>query len=109
MLRHLIASGSGAAISVLYSARAPQELAFRTELERLARRQLIRLHLAVTGQASATWGGIRGRISLEALARALPSKEAICYLCGPPAMVEDVPPQLRQLGVPSSHVRTEEW
>jgi NAD(P)H-flavin reductase len=46
---------------------------------------------------------------MEALARALPSKDAVCYLCGPPAMVEDVPPLLRQLGVPSSHVRTEEW
>jgi ferredoxin-NADP reductase len=109
MLRHLIASGSGAAISVLYSARAPEELAFRTELERLARRGLIALELTVTGQASAAWDGVRGRISLEALQRALRSKETVCYLCGPPAMVEDVPPLLRQLGVPSSHVRTEEW
>jgi glycine betaine catabolism B len=108
MVRHLIASGAGAAISVLYSARVPGELAFREELERLARRRLLRLHLTITGDTDA-WDGIRGRISLEALARALPSKDAVCYLCGPPAMVEDVPPFLRQLGVPSSHVRTEEW
>jgi ferredoxin-NADP reductase len=109
MLRHLIASGGGATISVLYSARAPEELAFRSELERLARRRLIRLLLTVTGQAGTGWGGVRGRIAREALERALPSPEAVCYLCGPPAMVEDVPPLLRQLGVPSSHVRTEEW
>lgn len=109
MLRHLIASDSGAALSVLYSARVPGELAFREELERLARRGLIQLHLTITGEVGTTWDGIRGRISLEALERALPSKDAVCYLCGPPAMVEDVPPLLRQLGVPSSHVRTEEW
>jgi ferredoxin-NADP reductase len=109
MLRHLIAGGSGAAISVLYSARAPEELAFRGELERLARRHLIQLHLTVTGQPAAAWDGTRGRIAVETLARALPSKEAVCYLCGPPAMVDDVPPLLRQLGVPSSQVRTEEW
>ena len=108
MLRHLIATDSGAALSVLYSARSPDEFAFRDELERLARRQLIQLHLTVTGQAQ-TWDGIRGRISIDALDRALPGKDAVCYLCGPPAMVEDVPPLLRQLGVPSSHVRTEEW
>jgi ferredoxin-NADP reductase len=108
MLRHLIASGSGSEVSVLYSARVPGELAFREELERVARRRLIQLHLTITGDADA-WDGIRGRISLEALQRALPSKDAVCYLCGPPAMVEDVPPLLRQLGVPSSHVRTEEW
>jgi NAD(P)H-flavin reductase len=62
----------------------------------------------VTGEAG-SWDGIRGRITAEALTRALPSKDSVCYLCGPPAMVEDVPPLLRQLGVPSSHVRTEEW
>jgi ferredoxin-NADP reductase len=109
MLRHLIASGSRAAISVVYSARVPEEFAFRTELERLARRRLIQLHLAVTGQTAAPWQGIRGRIAIEALERAIPSADAVCYLCGPPAMVEDVPPLLRQLGVPSSQVRTEEW
>ncbi|MFL6116021.1 MAG: FAD-binding oxidoreductase [Catenulispora sp.] len=109
MLRHLIASASGTTISVLYSARVPEELAFRAELERLARRHLIQLHLTVTGQSSAAWDGIRGRVAIETLERALPSKDAVCYLCGPPAMVEDVPPLLRQLGVPSSHVRTEEW
>ena len=111
MLRHLIASGSdsGAPISVLYSARAPAEFAFRLELERLARRGLIRLELTVTRVAGSRWGGMRGRIARELLARALPSPEAVCYLCGPPAMVEDVPPLLRQLGVPSSQVRTEEW
>jgi ferredoxin-NADP reductase len=109
MLRHLIASGSDAQLSVLYSAKAPEELAFRTELERLARRGLIQLHLTVTGESGVGWVGTRGRITIEALRRTLPSKQAVCYLCGPPAMVEDVPPLLRQLGLPSSHVRTEEW
>ncbi len=109
MVRHLIAADNGAVLSVLYSARTPEEFAFRDELERLARRGLIQLHLAVTGLAATGWDGIRGRISKEALERALPSEETVCYLCGPPAMVEDVPPLLRQLGVPSSLVRTEEW
>ena len=49
MLRHLIATDAGVPLSVLYSARVPEELAFRDELERLARRGLIQLHLAVTG------------------------------------------------------------
>ena len=109
MLRHLIATEAGVRLSVVYSARVPDELAFRDELERLARRGLIQLHLTVTGQGYPGWDGVRGRITVEALERALPSKEAVCYLCGPPAMVEAVPPLLRQLGVPMSHVRTEEW
>jgi ferredoxin-NADP reductase len=109
MVRHLISADTGAALSVVYSARTPEELAFRDELERLARRGLIQLHLTITGQTAPAWDGVRGRIARETLARALPSKETVCYLCGPPAMVEDVPPLLRQLGVPSSQVRTEEW
>lgn len=109
MLRHLIASDVRVPLSVVYSARVPEELAFRDELERLARRGLIQLHLTVTGQGTPGWEGVRGRIAIEALERALPSTDAVCYLCGPPAMVEDVPPLLRQLGVPTSHVRTEEW
>ena len=109
MLRHLIATEAGVPLSVVYSARVPEELAFRDELERLARRGLIQLHLTVTGQDNPAWAGVRGRITIEALERALPSKETVCYLCGPPAMVEDVPPLLRQLGLPTSHVRTEEW
>ena len=108
MLRHLIATDGGVPLSVLYSARVPEEFAFRQELERLARRRLIQLQLTVTGQTDA-WDGVRGRIAMETLERALPSKDAVCYLCGPPAMVEDVPPLLRLLGVPSSQVRTEEW
>jgi ferredoxin-NADP reductase len=109
MLRHLIATDAASRISVLYSARVPEELAFRDELERLARRELIQLHLTITGETAGSWEGTRGRISLEALEHALPSKDAVCFLCGPPSMVEDVPPLLRQLGLPSSHVRTEEW
>jgi ferredoxin-NADP reductase len=108
MLRHLIATDAGVPLSVLYSARVPEEFAFRQEFERLARRGLIQLQLTVTGQTDA-WDGVRGRIAMETLERALPSKDAVCYLCGPPAMVEDVPPLLRLLGVPSSQVRTEEW
>ena len=108
MLRHLIATDGGVPLSVLYSARVPEEFAFRQELERLARRRLIQLQLTVTGQTDA-WDGVRGRIAMATLERALPSKDAVCYLCGPPAMVEDVPPLLRLLGVPSSQVRTEEW
>ena len=109
MLRHLIAADAGAPLSVLYSARVPEELAFRRRARAAGapRPDPAAPHRDRPGRRA--WDGIRGRIPIEALERALPSKEAVCYLCGPPAMVEDVPPLLRRLGVPSSHVRTEEW
>jgi glycine betaine catabolism B len=109
MVRHLIAAGPRAPIAVIYSARTPEDLVFRTELERLARRGLLTLALTVTGQAVVDWPGTRGRVGQSLLEAALPSPRAICYLCGPPAMVEDVPPLLRHLGVASDRIRMEEW
>jgi ferredoxin-NADP reductase len=109
MLRHLIASGTRAPIAVLYSARTSLEFAYRGELERLARRGLIRLMLTVTGDTDAAWPGARGRIGLRHLQATLPTPDALAFVCGPPALVDDVPPLLRQLGLGSGQIRIEEW
>jgi ferredoxin-NADP reductase len=109
MLRHLIASGDRAPIAVLYSARTALEFAYRGELERLARRGLIRLMLTVTGDIDTEWSGERGRIGLRQLQATLPTPDALAFVCGPPALVDDVPPLLRQLGLTSGQIRIEEW
>lgn len=112
MMRHLIASGDRRPISVLYSARTPDEFAYKPELQRLARRNLIALTLTMTGEMReemGDWRGERGRISASRLAQALPAPDPVCFICGPPALVDDVPPLLLQLGVKSSRIRTEEW
>lgn len=112
MIRHLITSGEHRPITVLYSARAG-EFAYKPELQYLARRKLIALTLTVTGDMREdmddAWRGERGRISAARLAQALPAPDPLCFICGPPALVEDVPPLLLQLGVKSSRIRTEEW
>jgi ferredoxin-NADP reductase len=108
MLRHLIAQGERRPISVLYSARTPDEFAYGAELRRLARAGKILLTMTVTGEASA-WSGERGRIGAAHLTTALPTPDALTFVCGPPSLVDDVPPLLLELGVPSARVRTEEW
>lgn len=109
MLRHLIATGMRAPMAVIYSARTPSEFAYRGELERLARRGLIRLMLTVTGEVDTEWSGERGRIGLRHLEAILPAPDALSFVCGPPALVEDVPPLLRRLGLGSTQIRIEEW
>jgi len=108
MLRHLIASGDTRPISVLYSARRPDDFAYGPELKRFARRGLIALSMTVTGEANA-WSGDRGRIGLAHLNAALPSRDALTFICGPPSLVEDVPPLLLKLGAAASRIRVEEW
>jgi ferredoxin-NADP reductase len=109
MLRHLIAMGVRDPIGVLYSARTPDEFAYRNELEHLARRGLIQLMLTATGHIAADWTGERGRICRRHLQAMVPHAGALCYVCGPPALVEDVPPLIRQLGLESTQIKIEEW
>ena len=108
MVRHLIASGETRPISVLYSARQPDEFAYGLELTRLARRGKLKLLMTVTGEVS-DWSGERGRIGQSQLAAMLPSRDALAFICGPPAMVEDVPPLLLKLGASAARIRIEEW
>jgi ferredoxin-NADP reductase len=108
MIRHLIASGETRPIAVLYSARRPDEFAYGLELKRLARRGKLSLLLTVTGEAG-VWSGERGRIGIAQLAAALPSPDALMFICGPPSLVEDVPPLLLKLGASAAHIRIEEW
>ena len=109
MMRHLIAHGERRPISVVYSARTIDEFAYRRELQRCDRLERLALTLTCTGDVSDTWRGERGRISASRLAQALPVPDPLCFVCGPPALVEDVPPLLLQLGVKSARIRTEEW
>jgi ferredoxin-NADP reductase len=114
MMRELITESAahGAAsppISVLYSARTADEFAYGAELRRLARGGAIRVTLTVTGDVGPAWEGVRGRIGVRHLEQALPSREALCFVCGPPSLVDEVPQMLWHLGVQPNHVRTEEW
>jgi glycine betaine catabolism B len=65
--------------------------------------------LTVTRQAPPTWTRRRGRIDLGMLRPLIGPSAPLCFLCGPPTMVDDVTHLLSQLGVPADHVRTEQW
>jgi ferredoxin-NADP reductase len=110
MWRHLIACGETRPMSVLYSARTPDEFAYGAELRRLARQRgdYFKLICTVTGEAS-EWSGGRGRIGIAQLQAALPSGDALAFICGPPSLVEDVPPLLLKLGASAARIRIEEW
>jgi ferredoxin-NADP reductase len=107
MLRHALAAHPGLDLAVIYSARSPAELAYRRELQALAREGRIRLALTVTGEAGSRWRGERGRINLARLEAMLADRRTLCFVCGPPSLVADVPPLLERLGVARSRIRRE--
>lgn len=97
------------AIGLLYSARTPDEFAYESEWRELADRGLIELRLTVTREAAEGWRGARGRIGREELAPLVHDPETLCFICGPPGLVDQMPRVLETLGVPPARIRIEEW
>jgi ferredoxin-NADP reductase len=98
------------AIGLLFSARTPAEFAYEGELRSLADAGRLELELRVTREVEPEdWRGGRGRIGPGDLAPLVHGQATLCFVCGPPALVEESPQILVDLGVPRERIRTEEW
>ena len=109
MLRHALETPHKK-ISVLYSARTPDEFAYEDELRALAMEGRIHLHQTVTrGEDSDAWRGGRGRIGHAELQPIAEDPETLCFICGPRPLVNDATRLLGELGAPRERIRIEEW
>lgn len=109
MIRHAVLAGCHGRIRLLYSARTPGDFAYARELRGMARRGEIELTLNATREMPARWRGTRGRITEAQLAALVDDPGTLCFVCGPSAMVADVPPMLRRLGIGEDAIRAEKW
>ena len=110
MLDHLLRAHPAHRISLLYSARRPDEFAFIDELEAHANAGLVDLHQTVTRDDAMEWTGHRGRIGPAHFEALVHEPEAtLCFVCGPASLVEESVATLSGLGVPASQIRTESW
>jgi ferredoxin-NADP reductase len=96
-------------LGLLYSARTPGEFAYEPELRSLAGNGLIELRQTITREAPDEWPGTRGRIGRGELAPLIHDPATMCFVCGPPALVEEIPTQLEELGVARRLIRIEEF
>ena len=97
-------------LNLVYSASSPDELLFRREIESIAaRNDRIRCVFTVTRVAPDTWGGHTGRVDVEMLRSEGIDLGALFFVCGPPAMIQDVVAMLAALGVPGERIRYEQW
>ena len=108
MLRHALAIPHRD-IGLFYSARAPEEFAYETELRALASVGKIALRQTVTRATDVDWSGARGRIDRVALGSLVHDPATLCFVCGPPAMVAEMTTILAELGVADSRIKIEEW
>jgi NAD(P)H-flavin reductase len=109
MIRHARSIGYDGRVWLLYSARTPSDFAFQRELRGMARRRELDLVLTATREFAGRWRGNRGRMAADLLAPVVSAAPARCFVCGPSAMVADVPPILRGLGVPDGRIHVEQW
>lgn len=97
------------AIALIYSARSPDEFAYRTELDAMVQAGRITAHFTATRAEMGSWEGRRGRIEEDLLRLALPSSDAYCLICGPPQLVEDARGLLRRLGMGEANILTDQY
>lgn len=108
MLMERLARPRVPAIAVVFSARSAEEFAYRGELEAMAAAGRIKVWFTVT-RPDERWTGRKGRIDEALLKDALPSLDACCLACGPPALVSGVTELLRKAGVDPGRVLTEQY
>jgi ferredoxin-NADP reductase len=108
MLRYAIASDPTRPITLLYSARRDEDIAFLSELRTIAERHAqVRIAISVTQPTSATrWR--QGRID-AALVRQYVAHPAhtIFLLCGPEPMIAGLRALLLEMGVPAEQIQSE--
>ena len=109
MIGHAFQLRQPGRLRLLYSARTPSDFAYLPELKRYAREGRLELSLTATREVPPRWRGERGRITSERLARLVKTPETLCFVCGPTAMVDDVPRMLLNLGIEREKIRVEEW
>jgi len=100
------------AITLLHSAGVADELLFREELTALAEASGGRLRcrfLVSRGSGPLPAGVERGRIDRDRLGAFAIDRDAVCYVCGPPGMIDDLERALLTLGVERGRIRYERW
>ena len=107
MILEALHAGHRGTKALVYSARSPREFAYVEEFRRLADEGQLALTMTLTGEME-EWAHARGRTGAGHLSELL-APDTLAFVCGPPAMVADLPAALVSLGLPRDRVRTDDW
>jgi NAD(P)H-flavin reductase len=94
-------------LSLIYSVRSADEIAYEDELRRLGAQGRLDLRLTITREGPENWLGPRGRIDAPLVGSVVRNLDTRCILCGPPAMISDVTALLIGAGIPPESILTE--
>jgi ferredoxin-NADP reductase len=108
MLRHRAAQDSDVDARLLLSARAPDDVLYREELERLGG---VQVHTTLTRVWPPGWSGSTRRVDASMLRKLGPEPDEAprVFVCGPTAFVERAADLLVELGHEPSAIRAERF
>lgn len=99
-------------VKLLYSNRTEAEIAYRADLDTLAKQNPHAevIHTITRPKESPGWKGATGRIDVAMVREAAADlQEPVYYICGLPGMVEDLARGLHGSGVPAGRIRYEQF
>jgi len=111
ILRQMRLTEDPRAAALLYGNRAEAQIAFREEIDQIARERGVETTYVVS-EPTPGWSGRTGMISVELIRELFDTPERrgwLYVLCGPNAMMELVEDALLKIGVPSSRILSERF
>jgi len=110
MIRHRQARHSDIPLTLLYSVRAPQDVIYRAELDRLAP-DGVTIAYTFTREQPEDWTGFARRIDRDLLREEAPplNTRPLVYVCGPTPFVETAAGLLVELGYDAGRIYTERF
>jgi ferredoxin-NADP reductase len=109
MMWHTLLAERDGHVSLVYSVRSPEEFAYMQEFDRLQDEGRIDFRHTVTRAATEGWLGRQGRIDVRCFDGLVDPGKTLCFVCGPPALIGEIRPQLMELGVRDDQIRIENW
>ncbi|MDI3406453.1 hybrid-cluster NAD(P)-dependent oxidoreductase [Streptomyces cavernicola] len=112
MTRTMYDHGAPADIAFVHSARTPDDIPFRAELELfdVTSRNIRVTHVCEADGEAEQWEGHRGRLTLEALEEIAPDfREREVFVCGPAGYMRAVHAMLTEAGLPEERYHQESF
>jgi len=111
MIKYAAENNLSNKVTLFYSNKTPEDVAFREELEEAAgENKNIKIIDTVTRpeKSKIPWAGLAGRID-EAMIRQNTDMKGLFYICGPPAMVDAMIQTVKNLGIEQERIKTEKF
>ena len=100
------ALSEGKEVLLIYSIKTPSDFIYRKEFEGI-KNSKFKIIVTITVGEFPQWEGENGRV--QSFLQKYFKKDYEAYLCGPPAMVENVEKKLVSLGQPKEKIFVDKW